>query len=226
LYRVKAICPRNFSTLTHHSLFALIFNQKHHHMISPDTINSLIRNRRSVFPKQYEQERVDDAIVKQLLENARWAPSHKLTEPWRFVVFTGDGLKVLAEFQASCYKDVTIRDGSFREDKYQKLLTAPLDSSHIISVGMHRDDHRTVPEIEEVGAVFCAVQNMYLTAAAYGVGCYLSTGGITFFEEAKPFFGLRPEDKLLGFFHIGKIKTPPPDGKRAPVDSYVKWVDR
>jgi nitroreductase len=194
-------------------------------MSTPESINALIRNRRSVFPKQYDKDPVDNAIVRQLLENARWAPSHKLTQPWRFVVFTGSGLKALAEFQASCYRDVTMRDGSFREDKYQKLLTAPMESSHIIAVGMHRDSHRGVPEIEEVGAVFCAVQNMYLTAAAYGIGCYLSTGGITFFEEAKPFFDLGPEDKLLGFFHIGKIKTPSPDGKRAPVETYTQWRD-
>ena len=63
-------------------------------------------------------------------------------------------------------------------------------SSHIIAVGMKRDEKKSVPEVEEIGAVFCAIQNMYLTATAYGVGAYLSTGGITYFEEAKEFFGL------------------------------------
>jgi nitroreductase len=193
-------------------------------MTDADVINRIIRQRRSVFPKQYETERVDDAIVRQILENARWAPSHKLTQPWRFTIFTGEGLKRLAEFQAACYKEVTVGDGSFREDKHQKLQTAPMESSHIIAIGMRRDDKRSVPEIEEIGAVFCAVENMYLTATAYGVGCYLSTGGITFFEQAKPFFGLRPEDKLLGFFHIGKIKTQSPDGKRLAAQEVSRWV--
>jgi nitroreductase len=193
-------------------------------MNDAEVINRIIRQRRSVFPKQYGAGRVDDAVVRQILENARWSPSHKLTQPWRFTVFTGEGLKKLAEFQASCYKEVTMRDGSFREDKFQKFQTAPMESSHIIAVGMRRDDKRSVPEIEEIGAVFCAVENMYLTATAYGVGCYLSTGGVTFFEEAKPFFGLRPEDKLLGFFHIGNIKTPSPDGKRLPAEEYTQWV--
>jgi nitroreductase len=193
-------------------------------MTDADVINRIIRQRRSVFPKQYETERVDDAIVRQILENARWAPSHKLTQPWRFTMFTGEGLKRLAEFQAACYNEVTMGDGSFREDKHQKLQTAPMESSHIIAIGMRRDDKRSVPEIEEIGAVFCAVENMYLTATAYGVGCYLSTGGITFFEQAKPFFGLRPEDKLLGFFHIGKIKTQSPDGKRLAAQEVSRWV--
>jgi nitroreductase len=193
-------------------------------MNDAEVINRTIRQRRSVFPKQYDSGRVDDAIVKQMLDNARWAPSHKLTQPWRFTVFTGDGLKKLAEFQAACYKEVTVRDGTFREDKHQSLQTAPMQSSHIIAVGMHRDDKRSVPEIEEIGAVFCAVENMYLTATAYRIGCYLSTGGITVFEEAKPFFGLRPEDKLLGFFHVGIIKTPSHDSKRTDPEEYAKWI--
>ena len=194
-------------------------------MSMTDAINKIIRNRRSVYPKQYGPERVDDAIIRQMLENARWAPSHKLTQPWRFVVYTGDGLKVLGEFQASCYKDVTTRNGTFREDKYLGLQNKATESSHIIAVGMRRDDKRSVPEIEEIGAVFCAVQNMYLTATAYGIGCYMSTGGVTSFEEAKPFFGLRPEDKLLGFFHVGTIRAPSPDSKREPIETHMKWVN-
>jgi nitroreductase len=102
--------------------------------------NQLIKSRRSVFPKDYTGEKVDDAIVRQMLENANWAPTHKLTEPWRFVVFTGEGLKKLATFQSECYKKVTLADGTFREERYQNLLTKPMDCSHIIAVGMKRDE--------------------------------------------------------------------------------------
>ena len=163
-----------------------------------EKINQLMRNRRSVFPNDYTGEKVDDAIIHQLLENANWAPTHKLTEPWRFVVFSGEGLKKLAAFQSECYKQVTTAKGTFQEDRYQGLRTKPMDSSHIIAVGMKRDEKNSIPEWEELGAVFCAIENMYLTATAYGIGCYLSTGGITGFEEAKSYFGLGKEDKLLG----------------------------
>lgn len=192
-------------------------------MYDVSIINELIRSRRSIFPKDYTGEKVDDAIVRQILVNATWAPTHKLTEPWHFVVFTGDGIKKLATFQAQCYKDVTSAKGTFQEDKYQGLLTKPMQSSHIIAVGMKRDTKKGVPELEEIGAVYCAVENMYLTATAYGVGAYLSTGGITFFEEAKPFFNLGPEDKLLGFFHIGMPKAITAISKRKPVEEKMEW---
>jgi nitroreductase len=193
-------------------------------MIQAKDVDELMRKRRSVFQNQYSGKQVDDRIVKQMLENANWAPTHKLTEPWRFIVYTGEGLKKLAQQQAEVYKKVTTADQSFKEDRYQNLLTKPMLSSHIIVVGMKRDEKKSLPEIEEIGAVFCAVENMYLTAAANGVGCYLSTGGVTYFEEAKEAFGLAKEDILIGFFHIGMPKEDLPDGRRKPVESKVQWV--
>lgn len=190
-----------------------------------EEINTLMLARRSVFQKDYTGEKVDDAIVHQMLNNANEAPTHKRTEPWRFVVFTGEGLNKLGTFQASCYQRVTQADGTFKEERHQGLLTSPMRSSHIIAVGMKRDPGKSTPEIEEMGAVFCAIENMYLTATAYGVGCYLSTGGITYFEEAKEFFGLSTEDKLVGFLHVGMPARWPAAWKRKPMTEKVRWVN-
>ncbi|MFZ6014161.1 MAG: nitroreductase family protein [Bacteroidota bacterium] len=189
-----------------------------------DMVNELVRKRRSTFQQDYTGEKVEDVIVKQMIENARWAPTHKMTQPWRFIVFTGAGLITLAKAQADVYKSVTTADGTFKEDRYNNLLTKPMLSSHIIAIGMKRDEKKSIPEVEEIGAVFCAVENMYLTAAAYGIGCYLSTGGVTYFEEAKTIFGLNNEDRLLGFFHIGMPAKVYPEGRRKPADEISSWV--
>ena len=186
--------------------------------------DTLIKSRRSVFPQDYTGESVDDVIVKKIRESALWAPTHKLTQPWRFIVFTGAGLRRLAQAQADVYKRVTEADGTFREERYQNLLTKPMLSSHIIVVVMKRDKKKSVPEIEEVGAVFCAVQNLYLATTAFGVGGYLSTGGITYFEESKRAFNLEPDDKLIGFFHLGIPKRQPSALKRKTLDEVMEWV--
>lgn len=191
---------------------------------NPEMLNEVIEKRRSVFQQQYSGESVPENIIKQMLINANWAPTHKFTEPWRFIVYTGNGLKVLADLQARLYKEVTTMGGSFKEERYQKLLTQPLQSSHIIVVYMKRDEKKSIPEVEDLGAVFCAVENMYLTATAYGVGAYLSTGGITYFEEAKELFGLGKEDKLVGFFHVGMPKSTHTEGRRRPLEEKVTWV--
>jgi len=192
--------------------------------IDTTSFNELIRHRRSVFQSQFTGEPIDDEIVKQMLINGTWAPTHKMTEPWRFIVFTGDGILQLAQEQAQLYKEVTTKDGTFKEDRYQNLLTKPKLSSHIIVVIMKRDEKKSVPEVEEIGAVFCAVQNILLTAAAYHVGCYLSTGGVTYFKEVNTLFDLSEDDKVLGFLHVGKPKPSIPDSRRKPVDEKAVWV--
>ena len=186
-------------------------------------LNTIIRERRSVFVRQYDAgKRVDDRIIEQMLENANWAPTHKLTEPWRFTVFTGDGLNTFARLQASIYRNTA--GTAFKEDNYQKLLTNPLTASHIISIGMKRHAAANIPEFEEIAAVACAVQNMYLTATVYNVGCYWTTGGVTNVQAARPFFDLGPEDKLMGFLYVGVIAVPSAPGTRKPVSQKIKWI--
>src|SRR6188472_1805437 len=85
---------------------------------NPELVNEVIENRRSVFQQDYSGEQVGDAIVIQMLKNANWAPTHKLTEPWRFVVFTGAGLLKLAAFQGECYTRVTQANGTFKEERH------------------------------------------------------------------------------------------------------------
>jgi nitroreductase len=185
--------------------------------------NRLVRNRRSVFPRQFEEGRVvPDGVIMQILENATWAPNHGQTEPWHFVVYTGEGLKKLAEFQGKLYKEVA--GSRYKESKYQNLLVNPLKSSHVIALCMKRDPLKKHPEVEEIAAVAAAVQNIYLSVTVYGLGGYWTTGGITYFEEARPFFGLGEDDRLLGFFYIGYVAIPSPPGKRAPLEEKVMWV--
>jgi nitroreductase len=183
----------------------------------------LLRSRRSVFPKQFEEGRkVDDALVRRILENATWAPNHGGTEPWKFVVFTGAGLEKLARFQAEAYKENS--GENFKEATYNNLLANPLKASHVIALCMKRNEARRFPEIEEVEAVACAVQNIYLSVTVYGLGGYWTTGGVTYNEKAKSFFGLGDDDKLLGFFYLAHVAVPSPPGKRQPIEDKMVWV--
>ena len=189
-----------------------------------EAVNSMIRTRRAIYTNMFSGNQVDDSIIKEMLENGNWAPTHKLTEPWRFVVFKGDGLQRLGDFQGELYKRKN--PDNFNEEHYQKLRNKPLECSHVISIGMNRDEKESIPEVEEICATACAVQNMWLTASAHRIGCYWSTGGVTFDEEAKPFFGLGEKDLLLGFLYIGMPKSDKwPSGRRKPVEDKVRWEE-
>lgn len=184
-------------------------------------ISELIKNRRSIFPKNYTGERVPDEAIAEMLESANWAPTHKMTEPWRFTVFCDEGIEAFANFQAELY----LKSAGKKPDKekIKKLKSKPLMCSHIISIGMKRD--KSIPKMEEIAAVAAAVQNMHLMATALGVGCYWSTGGVTYDKNANSFFDLKEKDMLMGFLYIGMPKSGKwPKGKRKPIDKKVKWV--
>ncbi len=189
----------------------------------PEEFNQLARNRRSVFPDQFDAGKpIPDTIINEILLNACQAPNHGRTEPWQFTVFSGDGLKKLAAFQSSLYKDLA--GENFKEATYYKMKENPLKASHIIAIGMKRSTLKNIPEIEDIEAVACAVQNIYLSATAYGLGGYWTTGGITYKEEAKSFFGLEAADKLLGFFYIGHVAVPSVGSSRSPLEQKVNWI--
>ena len=187
-------------------------------------LNNLIRNRRSVFPKQFVAGKpVDDSIIKEILTNATWAPNHGQTEPWAFTVFSGEGLKKFASFQSELYKQTS--GENFTQGNYEKLQKTPLLASHIIALCMKRTTTKRIPEVEDIEAVACAVQNIYLSVSAYGLGGYWTSGGATYKPEAKEFFGLGEEDKLLGFFYIGHVEVPSPPAKRQPLEEKVTWIN-
>jgi nitroreductase len=190
-----------------------------------EEVTKIIRGRRSMFVAQFkENDPIDDSIIDEMLENARWAPTHKLTQPWQFIVYTGDGLKTFGQYQADMYKMRAEKNGTpFLEATYQKFIDSPQKASHVIAILMKRSEG--IPLMEEISATAMAVQNMYLTASAHGLAAYWGTGGPTFWPEARKDFGLEGEDILMGFFYVAKPATDNwPEGKRESMDEKVAWI--
>ncbi|WP_417610139.1 nitroreductase [Owenweeksia hongkongensis] len=189
-------------------------------------LKEIIAERRTIKPDQFTGEKVDDLIIQQVLDAANWAPTHGYTEPWRFTVFTEDGLATLGDFLANY--DQPNRDvEDFNQVRYDRLRNSPLKCSHVIGIGMKRGNNPKIPEIEEICATAMAVQNMWLTAHALGLGSYWSTGAKAFTPEMRDLFGLGENDLSLGLFFIGKPAIPNPRGRRiSKVEDKTTWVRR
>ena len=173
--------------------------------MSLSIISDIIHQRRSVYPPMYTGEKVKDELINQLLANANQAPSHKQTEPWRFHVITGDKLQSLADFFQRTYKDRTPSE-EFQKKKYQKLGKNPLQASHVIAIGMKRHSEAGLPEWEEVAAVSCAIQNLFLSVTAAGLGGYWSSPELII-NHISEFISMEEEERCLGFFYIGVPKA-------------------
>lgn len=186
-------------------------------------LSKLIKNRKSVFPPLYIKKEIPNSIILEMLENANRAPTHKLTEPWRFKVLKGDAKTRLGQFLASKYKERFVGE-KFSERKYQKLQENPKLSDTIIAIVMQRDPQERLPEWEEIAAVSMAVQNMWLTAANYDIGAYWSSPSLIKFMD--DFFDLKEGEKCLGFFYMGYYEAEIPLSKRTPVGDKVEWIDK
>ena len=187
-------------------------------------VNQLIRRRRSIFPQQFSGEPVERELVEMMLENANWAPTHGRTEPWRFIVFAGAARERLAAQHADLYKQETAPD-TFKQDKYETLQIRPMQASHVIAICMQADPTGRIPEIEEIEATACAVQNLHLTATALGLAGYWSSGGMTYHAGMKAILGLEEGERCLGFFYLGRYAGVWPVGKRHTSGlQKVRWI--
>ncbi|WP_062056368.1 nitroreductase family protein [Aquimarina longa] len=190
-------------------------------MIKED-INEIIKNRRSIFPTQYTTKEVSDAFIKILLENANWAPTHKLTQPWRFKVVQGEAKDRLGVFLSDTYTDIT-SDDNFSPFKHKKINSNCKSASAIIAICMQRDPKERIPEWEEIAAVAMAVQNMWLTCTANDIGSYWSSPKLI--EYVDGFFNFEEGERCLGFFYLGNYdKSAINVSKREPIENKVQWM--
>jgi nitroreductase len=166
-------------------------------------ISKIIRTRRSVYADEFVKQNIPDELLNEILTNATYAPTHKMTEPWRFIVLKAGYLEKLGSFLAAYYKDFYYEKFSAETalEKYNLLKEYPLNSACVIGVVMVRNHKINLPEWEEVAAVSSAVQNIALTCTAHNIGSYWSTsaGAIDYVKQ----FDLAENEKSLGLIYVG-----------------------
>ncbi|MCO6494610.1 MAG: nitroreductase [Bacteroidetes bacterium] len=188
-------------------------------------ILEILKSRRSHFRKEFTGERVSDDIIKYLLDCAHQAPTHKLTFPWFFKVFSENSLQKLCDEILKIHLNSFPQSNEIEDTRIQKIKQIPSEVSHIIAVCMIRDKERRVPEIEEICAVACAVENIYIGLLNFpNIGGYWCTGNGASTEQMHHYLNLSKEDKCLGFFMIGKINNRRTRSNRPLVDSYTEWI--
>ena len=175
-------------------------------------------------PEKMSGELIPDSLVKELIAMADWAPTHARTEPWRFIVFNSALVSAFCESHANLYKN-NPGEVPFNQVKYNNLLHAGDNASHVIVAYMKRVASHKIPEIEEIAAASCAVQNLLLAATANGIVSFWSTSGMTHHEAFKEHFDLEEEDRVLGLLYLGYSNEPVKEGFRTiPLAEKVRWV--
>lgn len=186
-------------------------------------ITEVIKNRRTLYPESFSSRKVHKEIIQNLLNNAIWAPNHGLTQPWRFKVYQKEALKDLLTYKADLYKEIT---PDYIEGKYEKFLERKDKASVVIAIVVEIGTNPNIPEIEDVEAVACAVQNIQLSSTAYGLGAFWSTGKLSYSSEIHEYLNLAENQKCLGFLYIGYPEGEWPKSRRKPIEYCTEWIEK
>jgi len=166
-------------------------------------VEHAIRERRT--HKVYGPEPVPAETLLELLELARWAPNHQLTEPWRFRVL---GPGTLARLVAAG-----------KPSEAEKLRRAP--TLVVASVKSSGDAHQAR---EDVLATACAVYIVLLAASARGLASYWRTPALLETPAGRAAVGLADDEEFVALIHLGDPSTTPAAKERRPVYDYTAFL--
>jgi len=114
---------------------------------------------------------------------------------------------------------------SFSEAKHAKLQARGEKVTALIVLGMEPDATGRIQIQDERMAVACAVQNMYLTCTAHGIGGFWSTPKYIHLPEVKAFAGLTDQAEVLGIFYLGYPEGGEwPRSHRKPLEYVTEWI--
>ena len=164
-----------------------------------------IRTRRT--HKAYGAEPVPREVVEELLDLARWAPNHHLTEPWRFRVLGPESFEALV--------------GAGGPNERAKLGRAP--TLVVASATQTGDAHQNH---EDVLATACAVYIVLLAAAARGLASYWRTPKLLASPEGRAAVGLPDDEVFVALIHLGHPTVTSPAAKERKPVSALRRVSR
>ena len=185
--------------------------------IVPDAID-LLKVRRSVKPREMTAPGPSPAELETILTIGARVPDHGKLTPWRFIVFQGDARlragEIIAKVFAQKNPQATAAD---TEVEKKRLTDAPL----VIAVVSLTKPHPKVPAWEQELSAGASAMNIVTAATALGYGACWLTGWFAFDRDVLDGFGLKADEKLAGFVHIGTPSRPSEDRPRPALSEIV-----
>jgi nitroreductase len=163
-------------------------------------VEDAIRSRRT--HKQYGRAPVDEATLRELLDLARHAPNHHLTQPWRFRVLGPETRRRVEELAG--------------EKEAAKLRRAP---TLVLATAALSGDPLT--DEEDLHATAAAVYAVLLGATARGLASYWRTPACFREASVREALGLAGDERVVALIHLGPRVSEPPVKARAALDEVL-----
>ena len=189
--------------------------------LSAMDVETAIRSRRT--HKAYRPEPLDRETLDELLELARWAPNHHLTNPWRFRVVGPRALEALKRAAADL-ATATAPDGADAGD-LARAAAAKLDRAPTLIVVSAKHSADPVQDEEDAHATACAAYNVLLGAHARGLAGYWRTPAVLRSEAGAQAVGLPGDERFVGMLYLGSARQTAEAPERAPLADYATFLD-
>jgi nitroreductase len=167
-------------------------------------VETAIRTRRT--HKAYGPERLSREEVSSLLDVARWAPNHHLTNPWRFRVVGPEALERL--------KVAAGPEAAGKLDRAPTLV--------VCSCAQTGD---AVQDDEDLQAAAVAAYIVLLAAHARGYAGYWRTPGVLRTDEGRAAVGMADDERFVGLIHLGHAVQEQRAPDRDPVEQVAEFLD-
>ena len=170
-------------------------------------IDEAIRSRRT--HKVFDQRPLAPETIEEILELARWAPNHKLTNPWRFRVL-GPRAKQLLKLAA---------------DEAQPGSGAKLDRAPTLIGVTVRLDGDPERQREDLLATAAASYIVLLAAHARGLAGYWRTVPAMDTPAGRAALRIPEDESPIGLLHLGGLRQTQQAPERDPVQGVVHFLD-
>lgn len=173
---------------------------------------ALLRERRSI--DLFTPDPVPDATLHAAIEVARWAPNHRLTQPWHFYLLGPATLAPLIDLAV----ELEIAKKGERAGPIRRARLEAIPGMFVLTSPRSAD---TLLEREDYAACCCAAQNLMLYLWLKGIGVKWTTGGITRQQRFFDLLGIdAAKQSVVGLFWYGVPKVVPTQ-QRGPVEGIV-----
>lgn len=163
-----------------------------------------VRHRRTIHT--FEPSDIAESVLHQALETALWAPNHKLTYPWKFVVVGPETRRALIELNKTLDRKKAEQPISPEEQAAQdRKIQGKMGNVASLVVFCCAKSDDSFQQREDYATVCCGIQNFMLALTAQGFGSKWGTGKLSRHPDTYDMLGINTATHdIVGFVWVGQ----------------------
>ncbi len=163
-------------------------------------IIDFLSTRKSAPIAEMKEPGPSDSELQTILQIASRVPDHGKLAPWRFILYRGDARVEVGQHLVALAEQ---NEGPLPEGRRQQEMTRFSRAPLVIGVVSVPKAHPKIPEWEKFLSGGAAAMNLVLAAEALGYSANWISNWYSDSAEGRRLLGLKPEERVVGFVHIG-----------------------